>query len=65
MESVFKLPSHKQMFQKSLHGETILDKAAKKEALVVPQDPSKWEKLRLRDSPGHNTTHNHTTCITV
>jgi len=63
MESVFKLPSHKQMFQKSLHGETILDKAAKKEASVVPQDPSKWEKLRLRDSPGHNTNHN--TCITV
>jgi len=49
-----------------------LDKAAKKEASEVPQDPSKWVKLRLRDSPGHNTTthnhphhHQHTTCIMV
>jgi hypothetical protein len=63
MESVFKLPSHKQMFQKPLIGETILDKAVKKEASTLQQDPSKWVKLKLRDSPGHNTTH--TTCITV
>jgi hypothetical protein len=62
MESVFKLPSHKQMFKKLLIGETILDKAAKKEASTLQQDPSKRVNLKLKNSPGHNT---HTTCITV
>jgi hypothetical protein len=50
------------MFKKLLIGETILDKAAKKEASTLQQDPSKRVNLKLKNSPGHNT---HTTCITV